>query len=52
MFSKLGQIVFDIYNTLTNIALSISDNLGILLTVLASAGIGLIIVNLIINVIS
>ena len=52
MFTNLGQIVFEIYNTLANIALSISDNFNVLLGLLASAGIGLIIINLIINVIS
>lgn len=52
MFTNLGQLVFDIYNTLANIAFSLSDNLNILLTLLASVGIGLIIINLIINVIT
>lgn len=52
MFTNLGQLVFDIYNTLADIAFSISDNLNVLLTLLASVGIGLIIINLIINVIS
>lgn len=52
MFNNIGQLVFNIYNTLADIAFSLSDNLNILLTLIASVGIGLIIINLIINVLT
>lgn len=52
MFSNIGQITYNIYNALYNIALQIGDNIGILTGALLSVGIGLIIINLILNVIN
>lgn len=52
MFSTIAQMTYQIYNTLYVIATQISDNLGTLTGMLLSVGIGLIIINLIINVIS
>ena len=52
MFNTIGQLTYQIYNTLYVIATQISDNLDTLTGVLLSVGVGLIIINLIINVIS
>lgn len=52
MFSNIGQITYNIYNALYNIALQIGDNIGILTGAILSVGIGLIIINLILNVIN
>lgn len=52
MFSVIAQLTFNIYNALSNIAFQIADNMGVLTGALLSVGIGLIIINLIINVIT
>lgn len=52
MFSVIAQLTFNIYNALSNIAFQIADNMSVLTGALLSVGIGLIIINLIINVIS
>ena len=52
MFSTIAQMTYQIYNTLYVIATQISDNLGTLTGMLLSVGIGLIIINLIISVVS
>ena len=52
MFSVIAQLAFDIYNALANIASQIADNLGVLTGALLTVGIGLIIINLILNVIT
>lgn len=52
MFTTIGQLTFEIYNALSSIAIQIADNINILTGVIASVGIGLVIINLIINIIS
>lgn len=52
MFTTLGQLTYEIYQALSNIATQISDNITILTGTIASIGIGLVIINLILNVIN
>ena len=52
MFSVIAQLTFDIYNALSSIASQIADNMSVLTGGLLTVGIGLIIINLILNVIT
>lgn len=52
MFTTIGQLTYEIYRALSNIAVQISDNINILTGAIASIGIGLVIINLILAVIN